>query len=1086
MPMKSLHLADIMTRNLVTLPPEATLGQAVEQLAETRISSILIRAGEQVLGIVTEQDILRAYGNNQLDSTPLAGFMSSPVLSAPEDMEFRSAYHHMTSHGVRHLLVLDANGLAAGIVSQTDFERHLSLAYYRRLKAVQAVMQHSLPTLAPQATIAEAVSAMAESHGGCVVVVEQQRPVGLLTERDVVRLFRHHATRQRAVGGVMTLNPVCIPSSTSVADAADLMHSRNIRHLPVVDQEGLLVGLVSETDLLQRLESELVEITGQDSRQARRKLALAEARWQAIFHQAAQFMGVLDGDGRLLEANSSALELINARRESVLGRLFWETPWWTHDPEQQEKLRQAMGQALAGRPVAFEVSHPGRDGSLHWVSFRLRLLEQDPDHPPRLLAEGVDITQRHLAESRLRLAAGVFSHSHDAILITDPMGVIMDVNPAFCRLTGYARQKVVGQHARLLNSGHHDDNFFAQVFAEVRERGHWQGEVVNRRQDGSAVLVLMTISVVHDEDGQVIQYVGLFSDITDKKEHEKRLERLAHYDGLTGLPNRSLLADRLRQAIAQARRRGSRLAVAYLDLDGFKPVNDQYGHHMGDRLLVEVASRLQGLLRAGDTAARLGGDEFVLLINDLDSLAELESILERVLDHLSQPFQAKGHTVQISASIGVTLFPDDGSDGDALLRHADQAMYEAKRRGQNRYYLFDVAQDQLARELRQLVGDVRQGLAAGEFQLHYQPKVNLCNGLVVGLEALLRWRPAGSDSLRLPGSFLPSLANHEVVEEIGHWVIREALAQMERWQRQGLQLPVSVNLAPRQLQAQDFLVRLQEALACHPDLDPGLLELEVVETAALEDLHHTSRIMAECQSLGVSFSLDDFGTGYSSLAYFKNLPATTLKIDQSFVRDMLHEPEALAIVEGIIGLTNAFQRNVVAEGVESEAHGTLLVRLGCILAQGFAIARPMPGDQVPAWVKAFEPLPAWISAAEEQWRHEDYPLIAAEVDHRHWKEQVEVLLARDQSLPPGQSIPSAHHCRLGRWLSTQGRTAYGHLDIYGELVRHHDAMHAMVSELLAAGTLDAGRLQAFQQAGDLVLADLRKLQQIVSRLRQIS
>lgn len=1086
--MDSLHLTDIMTRTLQSLSPKATLGEAVEALAARHMSSILVQLDGQVLGIVTEQDVLRAYGSKLPDGTPLAGFMSAPVLSAPEEMEFREAYHLMLANQVRHLLVLNADERPAGIVSLTDFERHLSQAYYQRLRDVQSVMQHHLPTLAPQATVAEAVFAMAEHRCSCVIVVTAGKPVGMLTERDVVRLYHHHSTRQQAVAQVMTPDPICITARTPVIQAAELMHQRQIRHLPVVDEQGFLVGLVGEADLLQRLESELVDLATHKVQRSRRQLVQAEARWRNIFHQAAQFMGVLDGQGHLLEVNASALALIGAQREEVLGHLFWETPWWAHDLDQQRRLQEAVTLALSGVPAEFEARHQDKTGQTRWVSFRLRQLPEDAA-PHRLLAEGLDMTERHLATRQLRQAAGVFTHSHDAILITDRLGQIIDVNPAFCRLTGYTRANVIGQHARLLNSGHHDNHFFEHVFREVEQQGYWQGEVVNRRQDGAVVLVLMTISAVRNEEGRTIQHVGIFSDITDKKQHEQRLERMAHYDSLTGLPNRTLLGDRLRQAIAQAQRHNSRLAVAYLDLDGFKPVNDQFGHHTGDQLLVEVAGRLRGHLRAGDTAARLGGDEFVLLLNELKTLSELEVILARLLDSLNQPFQTKGHSIQISASIGITLYPDDGSDGDTLLRHADQAMYVAKGQGQNRYYLFDVAQDQMARELRQLVSEVRRGLVAGEFRLYYQPKVNLCSGLVTGLEALLRWQVPGETEVRLPGSFLPPLANHEVIEEIGRWVMHEALQQLSRWQSEIPQLmPVSINLAPRQLQSPNFIADLKRELAAHAGVPPGMLELEVVESAALEDLQRSSQIMHECHQLGVIFSLDDFGTGYSSLSYFKSLPASTLKIDQSFVREMLDDPEALAIVEGIIGLTAAFQRQVVAEGVESAAHGTLLVRLGCVQAQGYAIARPMPGDQIPGWIRQFEPHADWVTAAEEQWRHEDFPLVAAEVDHRHWQTQVSNFLNPDALYPATarQPIPDGQHCRLGRWLATQGRKDYGHLELYAALVRQHDTMHAMVSQLLQRGHATPTEREEFTRIGNQVISSLHQLQQVVSRLRQLN
>lgn len=1082
--MESLPLSEIMTRQLLSLPPEASLGQAVDELARAHVSSILVSVDHQVLGIITEQDVLRAYGNQLPDDTPLADFMNAPVLSAPESMNFREAYHLVTAHQVRHLLVLDKNERPVGIVSLTDFERHLSQAYYRRLKDVQSVMQHSLPTLAAQATVAEAVFAMADYRSSCVIIVAAGKPVGMLTERDVVRLYQHHTTRQQPVLQVMTPNPCCITPHTPVIAAAELMHQRQIRHLPVVDEQGLLVGLVSEADLLQRLESELVDLSSHKILRSRQKLAQAEARWRSVFQQAAQFMWILDAEGYLLEVNASALALIGTPREEVLGHRFRETPWWSHDAEQQTRLQEAIAQALAGHPASFEARYRDLSGQTRWVDFQLRQLDHEEASPHRLLAEGLDVTERHLATRQLRLAAGVFIHSHDAILITDTAGTIIDVNPAFCRLTGYHREAVLGQHARRLDSGHHDSRFFDHVFQEVEQQGYWQGEVMCQRQDGSDVMVLMTISAVRDEHGGTLQHVGILSDITDKKQHEQRLERMAHYDSLTGLPNRTLLGDRLHLALAQAQRRNTRLAVAYLDLDGFKTVNDQFGHHTGDQLLIEVASRLRSHLRASDTAARLGGDEFVLLLNDIGNLAELEVILDRVLESLTQPIHSKGHTLQISASLGITLYPDDGNDGDVLLRHADQAMYEAKRQGQNRYYLFDVAQDQMARELRQLVIDVRQGLAAGQFRLHYQPKVNLCSGLVTGLEALLRWQIPGEIEPRLPGRFLPPLANHEAIEEIGRWVLHQALEQMQAWQAELPHLPVSINLAPRQLQSPEFVADLRRELAHHPMVPANLLELEVLETAALDDLQHTRQVMLECQDLGVVFALDDFGTGYSSLSYVKSLPANTLKIDQSFVREMLDDPDALAIVEGIIGLTAAFQRQVVAEGVESEAHGTLLIRLGCIQAQGYAIARPMPGDQVLSWIRAFEPPPAWVTAAEEQWRREDFPLVAAEVELRHWRTQVEAQLQSGKLARSGQSLGDGQHCRLGRWLATQGRKDYGHLESYAELVRQNDAMHALVKELLQAGQASPEQQQAFARSSEEVIRGLHRLQQMVSGLRQ--
>ncbi|HET7776633.1 MAG TPA: EAL domain-containing protein [Azospira sp.] len=774
---------------------------------------------------------------------------------------------------------------------------------------------------------------------------------------------------------------------------------------------------------------------------------------QAVFEQAEAFLGILDPDGTLQALNHSALNLVGCQAVQVLGHPFWETPWWTHDAPQQERLQQAIRAAAEGQRCRFEATHPARDGGLHYVDFHLTPLRRDGRLSGQLLAEGRDVTERRRGEEQRRLAASVFQSSHDGILITDPDGQIIEVNRAFCELTGYAREEAIGRPARLLNSGHHDPAFFRQLFQRVSEQGFWQGEMWNRTKSGAVTAVLMSVSAVHDEAGRLTHFVGLFSDITQQKENQRRLERLAHYDALTGLPNRTLLSDRLHLAMAQAQRRNKLLAVCYLDLDGFKAINDSYGHQAGDRLLMDVAERLRHALRGGDTASRLGGDEFVLLLNDLSALTELEQILERLLLSLAAPFALQGQVVTLSGSIGVTIYPTDDADADTLVRHADQAMYAAKQAGRNRYQIFDTEQDSRARSLRQAIANARAALAQGDFRLYYQPKVNLCSGLIVGFEALLRWQHAERGVLA-PAAFLDDLEESDLIVDIGHWVMEQALGQLEAWQALGWEYPVSINIAARHLQQPDFLARLQRALADHPTVPPRLLELEILETAALEDVGQVSLVITACQRLGVGFALDDFGTGYSSLSYFKSLPARTLKIDQSFVRDMLHDPEALAIVEGVVGLTTAFQRSVVAEGMETVEHGVMLLRLGCFHAQGYAIARPMAAEAVPAWAAAFEPDPRWVEAAAQQWLREDFPLIAAEVEHRRWIDNLVQALEQGDpaSLPPD---PGDHtHCRFGAWYHGPGRLSYGAIAAYPALDAPHRAIHDLAQG--AAARLLAG------------------------------
>ena len=471
------------------------------------------------------------------------------------------------------------------------------------------------------------------------------------------------------------------------------------------------------------------------------------------------------------------------------------------------------------------------------------------------------------------------------------------------------------------------------------------------RMDGQVLWVQDRGQVVErDERGQPLRIVGSFSDISVQRAHQSHLEYMANYDTLTGLPNRVLLRERMKHAMAQSRRRQLQLAVVYLDLDGFKAINDRHGHAVGDRLLSALSAQFGACLRAADTMARLGGDEFVALLVDLPDPGAALPLVQRLLDAASSPIDIDGVAMRVSASVGVTMYPQvEEPDGDQLLRQADQAMYSAKMSGKNRYHLFDTEQNRSLRLRHEALERIHQALCQSEFVLHYQPKVNLRTRAVVGLEALIRWQHP-QRGLLAPGLFLPDIQNHALGIEVGEWVMETALCQLDQWRSAGRALPVSINLTGHHLQHPRFMESLKAALARHPQLAPGQLELEVLETSALEDISLVAHAITECAALGVSFALDDFGTGFSTLTYLKRLPAQTLKIDQSFIRDMLCDPEDLAIVQGVLGLASAFKRRAIAEGAETLAHCQMLLDIGCDLAQGYGIARPMPAADVPAWL----------------------------------------------------------------------------------------------------------------------------------------
>lgn len=759
-----------------------------------------------------------------------------------------------------------------------------------------------------------------------------------------------------------------------------------------------------------------------------------------LFDALNDFLIVSDYHGTILHHNRAVCDLLGYAPGALIGQpIVAVHPENTHD-----FARQVIHEMVAGVRTTCPLSILRADASE--LTVETRIVKGYWNGEPAIFGVSQDISERLLAEERQRLAASVFDNAHEGIMITDSAGIIVEVNTTFSELTGYSRHEAVGHTADLLKSGHHDADFYREMWATIRQAGYWRGEVWNRKKSGEIFVELLCISTVRNRSDEISHFVAIFSDITLIKQHQQRLEHLAHFDALTQLPNRMLLADRLQLAMAQTERSKAMLAVCYLDLDGFKPVNDEYGHAVGDRLLIEVAQRLKLCVRAGDTVSRLGGDEFVLLFSEIDDVHECDRAASRVLTTLAQPFTINGNSVCISASIGVTLYPNDGSDADALLRHADQAMYTAKQSGRNRFHLFDPESDRRARIRRDEMSRLQQALGEREFVLHYQPKVNMREGRVFGAEALIRWQHP-EEGLLPPARFLPSIEGSEMDILVGEWVLEEALSQLEAWQRHGLSLVVSVNISATHLQSPSFVEKLTLLLAAHPLIPSNCLELEILETAALDDMAMAADIFVACRRLGVSFALDDFGTGYSSLTYFRRLPADTLKIDQSFVRDMLDDPEDLAIVEGVIGLTKAFDRQVIAEGVETVEHGMVLLQLGCDLAQGYGIARPMPGADFPSWVENFVAPELWNSIATFKWAREDLPMLVAEIDHKRWMRHLEDFLADTSGhlSPPSQN---SHSCRFGRWYYGPLRDRYATLQSYTSIEEVHSKVHQLGQELL--------------------------------------
>ncbi len=671
-----------------------------------------------------------------------------------------------------------------------------------------------------------------------------------------------------------------------------------------------------------------------------------------VAYQTTNGVIITDHERRIVWTNRSFEKMTGYTLAEAVGRKPGDLLQGTATcPDNVAEIREAMAR---GEGFEQDLLNYRRDGTPFWVRVVCSPIERDthPDHPEGgFVAIQIDITRRKALERRLKITSSVFERSHDAIVISDRNNQIIDVNPAFTRITGYSRQEAIGRNPNMLSSGRQGPEFYRAMWRSINEHNFWRGEIWNRRRNGDEYPEFLSITRVHLDQPGDWYHVATFSDISALKNHAEELERAANYDALTGLPNRQLMISRLQREMEHADLHNHALAVCYLDLDAFKVINDQVGQGLGDRALATVANRLRLAVRADDTVARVGGDEFVLLLRNLDD----ERVYQRILNAIREPLSIGPTTANVTGSMGISLYPHDPSDAERLVRHADQAMYSAKEKGRNNYHFFDPTLDEHLQQRRQLLTELTGALARDEFELHYQPQIRLSDAAVVGMEALVRWRHP-ERGLLAPVSFLPYIEGSHLEERFGQWVLRHALEQQASWASTGQRLGVSINISAAHLLAPGFTRFLQRYLKDHPGLNPALITLEILESTALDDMQRASQVINECRALGVQIALDDFGTGFSSLSYFRSLPVDVIKIDRSFISRMLEDDSDRAIVESVIYMAQRFNRHVLAEGVETDQHAEMLRSSGCDLIQGYGVARPMAASEITNWVHQWQNL----------------------------------------------------------------------------------------------------------------------------------
>lgn len=776
-----------------------------------------------------------------------------------------------------------------------------------------------------------------------------------------------------------------------------------------------------------------------EQKNAETALRESQMLFQLFIEHAPAALAMCDQNMRYLAASQRWLEMHGLAGQDIVGKSHYEAI-----PDLPRRWRAEHRRALRGESIQRDEDRLRRpDGSIQWVSREIRPWFKGNGSVGGVVIFAEDITERKQSEVRLQLAASVFTHASEGIVITDANAAILDVNEAFTKITGYTRDEVLGRNPSLFHSGRQSKEFYAKMWRSLIKRGQWRGEIWNRAKDGRIYQEELTINAVPDSAGKTQRYVAQFSDVSKTKDHEEKLERIAHFDLLTGLPNRMLFADRLRQAMAQARSRQKFMMLVSLDLDNFKSINDWLGRDGGDQAMSAVAKQMSSAMRDGDTLARLGGDEFTAIFVDLDDHDHGVTVLGQLLRSVSKPVHVANQLLSLSVSAGVTSYPQaEEIDADLLLRQADQALYRAKFQGRNRYLLFDPWLDRSTFGQNQDLERIRQALDAKEFVLYYQPKVNMSTGAVLGAEALIRWQHP-ERGLLAPSQFLPIVEGDPVGIELGEWVIDTVLNQVELWRAVGLEIPVSVNVSAHQLEQTGFVDRLAALLNAHPGVSPCMLELEVLESSALTDVVQVSQVMRACSRLGVHFALDDFGTGYSSLSYLKRLPVQVLKIDQTFIRNMHRDSEDLSIVEGVLGLAAAFHLQAIAEGVETAEHGLLLLRLGCQVAQGYGIARPMPADDLPAWVASWRPDPRWIGVSELDRLFK--PALYTGAEHTAWVAAIVAYVNGNRAV-----MPTLDHarCRLGMWMNGNSPAGDDWSTFVHNVQTAHKSLHVTGNQIL--------------------------------------
>jgi diguanylate cyclase (GGDEF)-like protein/PAS domain S-box-containing protein len=671
----------------------------------------------------------------------------------------------------------------------------------------------------------------------------------------------------------------------------------------------------------------------------------SERRYKNLVEAYPNWVTLFDCTGRIVEINGIGLQQVGMEANELVGSTFVSI--WPDSA--REAVSKAVENTLKGEYATFEAEYGDPLGNTSHFYVILSPLASEDGYSGRFISISIDITDRKRTEELLQMQSSAINAAKDMIMITDKAARIEFVNPAFEQETGYSLQEVLGCTPGFLRSGVHDASFYKNIQSAVLEGRAWHGEITNVCKDGDLCTEDMTITPVKDESGATAHFIAIKRNITEKKLYEKRLDHLAHHDPLTGLPNRLLFADRLTQKLASARRTKTKLAVMFLDLDRFKNINDTLGHNVGDGLLKEVSKRLTSNLREADTVSRMGGDEFIIILSELETMDDVHSFAGKVLDEFKHSFNVDDREFFVSCSVGISMFPSDGDNVETLVRNADTAMYRAKEQGRNNYQFYTESLNEAALERMVLENSIRRALDRNEFTLHYQPKVDIASGRMLGTEALIRWCSPEHGYVS-PSRFIPIAEETGLIIPITEWVLKTACRQNKAWQDAGYPpIDVGVNISAKQFQ-QGKVIETVMSVLDETGLLPQYLDLEITEGTLMHNLEVATSTLEQLRKMGVHISIDDFGTGYSSLSYLTRFPVNTVKIDQSFVKDIILKPDDAAIAGAVVAMAHSLKLRVIAEGVETIEQLKFLENLRCDEIQGYFVSRPIPAGELESFL----------------------------------------------------------------------------------------------------------------------------------------